>query len=130
MLEAAAHLVAAKLALRVVPFRRLTWLFSRAPRGPELEGDDRTRTRDDVARSVEAAAARIPRAGACFPRAIAAQAMLRRRGVGTVLCYGAATGPGGGLSTHVWLLDGEVGVVGHDTGLGYHPLARYPPHRS
>ena len=127
VLEAAVHLVAAKLALRVLPFRRLTRLFSRVPRRPELQGDERARVRDDVARSIQVAAERLPRAWACFPRAIAAQAMLRRRGVGTVLYYGAATLPGRGLSTHVWLLDGDVGVAGHVANLSYHVLARYPP---
>jgi len=62
----------------------------------------------------------------CFSRAVAAQSMLRRRGIASTLFYGVAVFPGSGLRTHVWLQDGADGIVGHLAAKDYHPLARYP----
>ena len=62
----------------------------------------------------------------CFPRAVAAQAMLRRRGVSTTLYYGATSQTDKGLSAHVWVQDGETDVVGKRSAAGVKVLARYP----
>jgi hypothetical protein len=49
---------------------------------------------------------------ACLPRALAAQAMLRRRGVASRLCLGVAR-EGQVLSAHAWLeLGQDVIIVG------------------
>lgn len=64
----------------------------------------------------------------CFPRTFAAQAMLRRRGVTTTLYYGATTrADAGKLLTHVWLQDGEKGIVDHENCSQFQVLARYSP---
>jgi hypothetical protein len=67
----------------------------------------------------------LPGDTVCFPRAIAAQMILRRLGMGTTLYYGAATMPERGLTAHVWLQDGSEIVVGQHDGQDYHILARY-----
>ena len=123
--EAALLLVAAKLTLRVVPFARLARTFERAARGPELTGPERQRLIRDVQHAIVASAHRLPGKYVCFPRGIAAQTMLRRRGVSTTLIYGAATLPGQSLTGHVWVMDGENGVIGHRKAEGYRVLARY-----
>ena len=47
---------------------------------------------------------------ACLPRALAAQAMLRRRGVASRLCLGVAR-EGEALSAHAWLELGQDNIV-------------------
>lgn len=124
-LEAALWLVAAKIALRIVPFARLARWFDHPTRGPEREGHARAQTIVAVRHAVFRSARRLPGRYVCFPRGIAAQAMLRRRGVSTTLLYGAATLPGQGLTGHVWVMDGDAGVIGHCEADEYLVLARY-----
>jgi hypothetical protein len=52
--------------------------------------------------------------------------MCRRRGISAVMYYGAATELVGGLSAHVWVLDGDDGVVGHELASKFRVLARFP----
>lgn len=127
--EAICYLIAARIALRFLPFTRLTWFCERKGSKPEVSGAERTRRRKGVKWGIEEAARFLPGESACFPRAIAAQALLRRYGVSTTLYYGAATRSEQGLTAHVWLLDGSEGVVGHETAQDYHILACYPAAR-
>jgi hypothetical protein len=150
LLEAISCLILARLALRVVPFSWLTSYFKRpaelpeasyarreriwrssslgtyAPRKEKITGDERKRLREGIQGLINDAAWFLPGETACFARAIAAQSILRRLGIGTTLYYGAATHFTGGLTAHVWLQDGAVGVIGYDTAQRYHILARYP----
>jgi hypothetical protein len=52
--------------------------------------------------------------------------MLRRRGVPTVLYYGAAPDDERRLAAHVWVKAGETGVVGHKIADRFAILAKYP----
>jgi hypothetical protein len=123
-LEALMYLVAARLALKIVPFRWLVRVFEREPRTPELQGAVREQARTDVRRAVRHATRWLP-GTVCFPKAIAAQAMLRRRAVATTLYCGAANVRPRGLVAHVWLQDGEIGVAGDRVSGPYHLLASY-----
>jgi hypothetical protein len=143
------YLLAARVALRVIPFRRLTWFFEHPPRKPEdtyaerrrigaaarvpftagkddISGTERARFRKAVQWVTDEAAWFLPGETVCLPRAIAAQVLLRQRGIGTTLYYGAATLPERGLTAHAWLQDGSEIVVGQHDGQDYHTLARYP----
>lgn len=122
--EAAGTLLAARLAIRFVPFRWLVRLFEWPPWAPELEGYERDRVRAEVRNAVYHAARRLP-GTVCYPQAVAAQMMLRRRGVSTTLYCGAASMSGVGLSAHVWLQDGEHGVAGKSASHRYQALARF-----
>jgi len=133
LLETALHLLLARLALRLLPFRWLVWWFQRPVRQPELQGAARHQACAEVRGAIYATNKWLALNAVCFPRAIAAQTMLRWRGVSTVLYYGAATLPAtasssnrGKLYAHVWLQDGDRGVVEHDHVASYHVLARYP----
>jgi len=150
LIEAVFCLLAARLALRVIPFRWLTPCFERPAERPEatyarrariwkssspklytphkdtISDDERKRLREGMQWLINEAAWFLPGETACFARAIAAQSILRRLGIGTTLFYGAATLPESGLTAHVWLQDGAVGIIGHDTAQRYHVLARYP----
>ncbi len=59
----------------------------------------------------------------CFERGLAAHAMLRRRGLQSVLYYGAAGA--GGLRAHVWVRCAGVDVVGGDEAPDFAFLARF-----
>ncbi|MCL4832994.1 MAG: lasso peptide biosynthesis B2 protein [Caldilineaceae bacterium] len=126
--EATVYLLTARCALGIVPFRHLTRWMERRPRQPELTGPDRQRAVQEVRRVIFQIWHRSPLPTTCLHRAIAAQSMLRRRGVGTTLYYGAATRPVGKLKTHAWVQDGSEGVVGHLIARqdGYQVLACYP----
>jgi hypothetical protein len=126
LLEALLLLVLARLALRLLPFRRLRPFFDRRPRRPPPDPARRQRLRQQVSWAIGRAAAHLPGQTVCFPRGIAAQIMLVHRGVPATLYYGAATLPGRGLTAHVWVQDGAAGVVGHQEAAAYKILARYP----
>ena len=126
LLETAFYLVIARLALKHVRFQRLTPFFERPARQPELAGEQRAQVRSEVQRAIWMVASRLPGKMVCFPRAIAAQALLRRRGVGTVLYYGARTEADKGLNAHVWVQDGAHPVVGKRSAEGLRVLSRYP----
>lgn len=64
-----------------------------------------------VMKAIESVAARIPLRTLCFERGLAAQLMLRRRGMEAILHFGA-TVQKGNLSAHVWVSVGDRTVIG------------------
>ncbi len=60
-------------------------------------------------------------------RGLAAQWMLRRRGIPSVLYYGTAAESGKGLAAHVWVKDGESAVIGGKFAARFTVLAAFPP---
>ncbi len=124
--EAAALLLLARVAVALVPFRTLMSLVSRPPRRNEVSGRERNRARREVSSAVARASWHFPVKTTCLHRAMTAQSMLRRRGVGATLFYGAATLPGKGLTAHAWVNDGDRGVVGFEEASRYTVLARFP----
>jgi len=126
--EAATYLLAARSALAVFSFHRLTRFFNRPLVRPELTGTARERARKEVQRAIFHARRNWSMETTCLHQAVAAQAMLWRRGVGSTLYYGAATLPGRGLCGHAWVQDGNAGVVGLLVAQrdGYQVLARFP----
>jgi hypothetical protein len=129
LLEAVFSLAVARFVVRRVPFARLEKWLSHHVGGLELDDPARRVVRRDVRWSVHRASGYFRVPAVCFPQALAAQGMLRRRRVGTCLYYGLAVVPGKGLAAHVWLQDGETAVVGHRQSTGYHVLARYSSSR-
>jgi hypothetical protein len=63
----------------------------------------------------------------CFEQGLAAQFMLRRRGIPSVIYYGVAPDDQRGLSAHVWVSDGDIDVVGGEVASRYAVLATFPP---
>jgi hypothetical protein len=97
--EAAAMLVLARLAVRfVAPARIFAWA-DRPPRRERRFAGEEARW---VLWSVETVGARRWMNALCLPRALAAHAMLRRRGIASRLCLGVARA-GGELSAHAWV---------------------------
>ena len=128
-LEAIVHLAAARLAVRLLPYRVLTRLFERSARRPEFAGSERARTCLEVRAAIERASRRLP-GSVCLPRAIAAQAMLRRRGITTTLYLGVATSATAPHRSHAWLMDGQLGVAGTRASGDYRAVASYSGRRA
>jgi hypothetical protein len=120
--ETLATLALASLAIKIVPFRKLIAAVSRPPR--------RRRGKTDVRRlrwAVDAWRRRVPWKAVCFQSGLCLQAMLRRRGVASVMHYGIANEPGEALKAHVWLsVDGHI-VIGGAEAARFACVATFPP---
>jgi hypothetical protein len=124
--EACLYLICARLLLRFLPFRRLTWLFSIPLGKTVLSSADREQLRQDVCWAIARASDFLPGETVCFPRGIAAQIMCRKGGIDTIMYYGGVLDPLAGLTAHVWVQDGPIGIVGHIVAGQYGVLARFP----
>ena len=123
--EATIAVVAASIAIRLVPFRRLaSWMgASAAAVGGDAKADEVARVRW----AVDAVANRAPWRTVCFQRGLAAHAVLRRRGVPSTLHYGVRQTADAGLKAHVWVTAGVHPVMGVEDAAGFQRLASFPP---
>ena len=101
LLELTIALVAAQLCLRLLPLNRLLQgirRLGRAPRG----GPAAQESRAELFAWAEGFFRRLPFPPACLPKALAAMAVLARRGIPAELKFGASK-DGGCLKAHAWL---------------------------
>lgn len=105
--EAAVTLVMARLAVRFVPTARLFAWAGRPPRRIRRFAADETSW---ISWAVEDLGGRPWMNAPSLPRALAAHAMLRRRGIASRLCLGVAR-EAGALASHAWVEIGEDNVV-------------------
>lgn len=122
--EAFATLVAASLTVRFLPFRRIA-AFARRPVTAAPPADPAAAVAL-VAWAVGAAARRARFRAVCIERGLAAQSMLRRRGVATTLHYGVARRDGD-LTAHVWVRWGNCDVVGCAESADFREMAVFTP---
>jgi hypothetical protein len=119
VLEAILCLVAARLALIFIPFPRLAgWLGTFVPPSdPRASRANMAREQSLLAREIGWAVTRtaryLPFRAVCLPQAMAAQFMLRRRGVASVMHFGAGKGSDRPLDAHAWLDAAGVEVTGY-----------------
>jgi Transglutaminase-like superfamily len=106
--EATVMLATARLAVCWLPASRLLAWASRAPRHISRFAQDEVGW---VTWAVETIGGKPWMKALCLPRALAAQAMLRRRGIASRLCLGVAR-DGEALAAHAWLDLGHEIVVG------------------
>jgi hypothetical protein len=119
--EAVAYLLAARLTLIFVSFPRLarhlgTLVSPSDPRASKTRtcaAPSHTQLAKEIGWAVTRAARYVPFRAVCLPQALAAQAMLRRRGVHGVLHFGAARGTEKPLYAHAWLDAAGVQVTGY-----------------
>ncbi|HYA04315.1 MAG TPA: lasso peptide biosynthesis B2 protein [Xanthobacteraceae bacterium] len=119
--EAATYLAAARLALIFVPFPRLARRLgsfvpptdARVLKMRTQAPDDQVQLAEDVSWAVTRAARYLPFKAVCLPQAMAAQVMLKRRGVKSVMHFGAAKGTDKPLDAHAWLDAAGVEVTGY-----------------
>jgi len=122
-LEALMMLIAASIAIRLLPFRTIGRLAARGGGGGPSPDRDRIAAME---RLLMAWSKRVPWRALCYQRGLAMQMMLRRRGLGSVLWLGAGYEDADSLASHVWVtLDGEI-VIGGDTADRHAPLMRFP----
>jgi Transglutaminase-like superfamily len=125
--EAVAWLLVLRFALLLVPFPRLARALGAfvPPADPRVAAAGAATTQDAawLAREIGWAgtrgAAHAPFKAVCLPQAMAARIMLKRRGVGSVMRFGAARSPGSPLVTHVWLDAAGVKVTGYPAARGF-----------
>jgi hypothetical protein len=124
VIEASSALGVATVALRLLPFERAIRLGSAklGGRGAPSSGV----TLNAVRWAVGAAASHLPWTTVCIQQGLAAQWMLRRRGVDARLYYGINTDDQGELKAHVWVEAlGEV-ITGGDFSGEYPGVATFP----
>lgn len=131
LVEAAGWLLLARLALLLVPFPHLARYLgafvppeaaraaqARWPRSPDLVA-----LAEDVGWAVTRAARYLPFKAVCLPQAMAARVMLKRRGVASVMHFGAAKGENKPLDAHAWLDAAGVEVTGYPVAKQFAEIA-------
>lgn len=78
--------------------------------------------------ALEACSRRLPWKTVCFQQGLAAQWMLRRRGIPSQLFFGATQAGSTGLEAHVWVRIGDIDVVGEKAAPRFAALACFPSH--
>jgi hypothetical protein len=122
-LEATIALGVAALRIAVLPFHRVV---STAGRGDALPAVEREEQVARVRWAVVACARRLPWRTKCFEQGLAAQSMLRRRGIPSSLHYGLAKREDRQLIAHVWLKSGSLDVVGCENIEDFVEFACFP----
>jgi len=124
LLEAAVGLMSAKIALHVIPFRRVVRLVNRVQRNaPPFSAADVI-----IAASVAAvntASRRLPWRTVCIDRGLTLHVLLRARGIRSVLNYGVRRSRGGALEAHVWITVDEVALIGGQEAEGFARVGRF-----
>lgn len=130
LFEAVMWLALARLSLVFVPFRVLAARFgavtqpatdtSVAPLLPMAQQQDVQL----IGWAVTRAARYVPFRAVCLPQAIAAKAMLSRRGIASVMHFGVAK-MAAELKAHAWLDAGRIEVTGYPVEAGYVEVARF-----
>jgi hypothetical protein len=127
--HAAFCLLAARLALRWLPFRTVSAHFG--VRGCVSPLDDAPRSIDAAHRitwAIAAAARRVPWTARCLEQALAARWMLRSRNVASTFYIGVEVGTRlelGSLEAHAWLRSGSVIVSGAEVRDRFTTLVTY-----
>jgi hypothetical protein len=119
--EAAVMLVLARLVVRFVPPARIFAWADRPPRRIRRFAVDEIAW---VSWAVENLGAKPWMNALCLPRALSAQAMLRRRGIASRLCLGVARDRVA-LCAHAWVEIGDDKIVGGAEADGFTPLATF-----
>ncbi len=119
--EAAIMLLLARLAVRFFsPARLFAWAGRPARHVRRFAVDEA----QWVAWAVDHLGTLAGMNGPCLPRALAAHAMLRRRGIASRLCLGVARN-GSAFAAHAWIEVGEERIIGGDEATGFTRLAAF-----
>lgn len=119
--EAIIVVAAARLAVRFFPPAKIFAWADRPPRKPRRFVADEPQW---IAWAIDAVAAQPWMNALCLPRALAAHAMLRRRGIASRLCLGVAR-RNGSLAAHAWVELGEQTIIGGAEAQAFNRLAAF-----
>ncbi len=123
LVEAAAWLAVARLAILALPFRRIAPRLGRAM-NESPASEPRLELGRRVGWAISVASRYAPWRTRCLEQAVAAKAMLRRRGVASTLYLGLARRDAGG-EAHAWLRCGETILTGGAEVSGYAVVAKF-----
>jgi len=127
LFEAILMLALSVVVIAILPFRYAGKLASLRVGHAEPSSEERALAIRRVRWAVLASARRVPWRAMCFEQGLASQLMLRRRGVASVLYFGAAPADQKSLAAHVWVRDGDTNVVGGESASQFAVLAMFPP---
>lgn len=119
--EASACMAIARLHLALYPFSRVAKGFGAfvPPDDPRVlargapAGEDQARTAKAVGWAVRTAAPWMPFRSVCLQQAMAAHAMLKRRGIASAMHFGAGKSAEKPIDAHAWLDAAGVKVTGY-----------------
>lgn len=131
LIEAVAWLLLARMCLIFIPFPRLARQLgrflppteARAIQAGSPASYDEVRLAGEIGWAVTRAARHVPFKAVCLPQAMAARVMLKRRGVNSVLHFGAAKGQEKPFDAHAWLDAAGVEVTGYPIAKDYTEIA-------
>ena len=111
--EAAIWLGIGRLAVLVVPFRRIAPFLGRhMAESPQTTESEHKEIAERISWVVQTASRHMPWECKCLTQAIACKSMLKRRGLRTTLYLGVAKGDEENLKAHAWLRTGDLIVTG------------------
>ncbi len=117
-----------KVLVSLVPFRKLAPRLGRlqAETSPSISPEER-KVAVQISWAVQAAARHVPLGFVCLPQAIAAQHMLRRRGIASTLYLGVAPdrANAAAIQAHAWLRAGDKIVTGEHEAAHHEKLASF-----
>ena len=131
LIEAVPCLLAARLALIFIPFPRLarrlgTFVPPSDPRAVQAKvatANEQSQLAEDIGWAVTRAARYVPFRAVCLPQAMAARVMLGRRGVASVMHFGAAKGTDKPFDAHAWLDAAGIEVTGYPVAKNFAEIA-------
>jgi hypothetical protein len=113
LLEALYFLAVARLAMFLLPFRRVaTWLGTVGAETPQTAAEEFIRQAREIAWAIAVLARRVPWDSRCLAQALAGTAMLRRRSLEGTVSFGAGRDGESKFSAHAWLRFGPLMVTG------------------
>ena len=125
ILEATVYLAVAGLGIGFLRFQHVAALAARPIRRLRLSPQECLREVRRIRWAILAVAGQVPWQALCFQQSLAAQLMLHRRGIHSVLYYGAAQDDCTGLFTHTWVRYGDEDVVGGEIANTFAVLAAF-----
>jgi hypothetical protein len=128
--EALMALMVVRLAIAMFPFRRIAaWVGTAGAESCGTAPPEQVELAQLVGWAVERMSGRVPWDARCLTQAVAAWAMLKRRGLDGTISFGAAKSESGELMAHAWLRFGPcvvTGGAGHEEFKILTTLARAP----
>jgi hypothetical protein len=99
--------------MAILPFRRIAaWLGKPGAESAISAAEEETRIAQDIGWAVGVLGPRVPWDGRCLAQALAATAMLRRRGLEGTVSIGISDGEAGAFAAHAWLRHGSCILTG------------------
>jgi hypothetical protein len=120
LLEAFATLLAARCSLVLLPVRWIFRWLERPPHNPAAPNS--SETVEDIRWAVLTVARYGPLSFVCFPQALAAHAMLRRRGIRSIMHYGVRRSADRQMRAHTWLEVDHHMLLGGESAMLFAPI--------